>query len=392
MQLAGGTAALRFGLCTPAALAEAAATTSGGGSNSSKSLLTRAAALPRVYHSALQLELWLFALLERAMPPRLARLQRLTPSEDACLLQGFMERRGGGGLLGSVAASHHRSWFVVAGHLLYEYRISQSSSSSGGGGSSSSRGGAHHRQQLPPSPPQPTPATLHMIVPLVGGLRFALASDTVLRVTRGGGFQVIKSTYTGPAEGGPVIEHQALAESRKEELVLAAPDAVAARQWLAVLAHAVVDDEPTTAPPPRNSIGKLKAVGPLPEVALPPSHKPVSPSAAQRPLERRLQSFTESFMGGGNSSGNRSPRSSAGKSGATTTTATVVVAAAAAQLPPQRALADPRRRRSCQLYVPFEPEVTLAEVEALARTIAMTQAGGHAAGAGRAALSSLAFV
>lgn len=69
-----------------------------------------------MYHSALQLELWLYALLERVMPPRLAQMQRLTPSDDSCLLRGCMERREDGRLLGGVAGVHHRNLYVVAGH------------------------------------------------------------------------------------------------------------------------------------------------------------------------------------------------------------------------------------------------------------------------------------
>jgi hypothetical protein len=347
VQLAGGTAALRFGLCTPASLAETTATvtaprpaggTGGGGAASSNPLsLTRAGVLPAVYHSALQLELWLYALLERAMPPRLARLQRLTPPDDSVLLQGPMERRDSGGLLG---ATHHRNLYVVAGNLLYEYR--------GAGGS-----GAH-------PPLQATAATLHMIVPLVG-LRVSLASEAVLRVSGarpgGEGFTVVKSTYTGPPEGGPVIEHQSLAASKKEELTLVAPDGVAAREWLVVFSHAMVDK---LTPEPRGG-GRSSAkapAGPLPEGALPPPGKAKSPTAAAlKPLKSLAGSLLSGATGGGGSSGSRSPR----RGGAAP--------------PPtsQRALTDPRRRRSCQLYVPFEPEVTLGEAEALARAIAQTQ-------------------
>lgn len=353
VQLAGGTAALRFGLCTPASLAETTATVtaprpaSGTGGATSAAMsgkplsLTRAGVLPAVYHPALQLELWLYALLERILPPRLARLQRLTPPDDSVLIQGPMERRDSGGLLG---ATHHRNLYVVAGNLLYEYR--------GAGGS-----GAH-------PPLQATPATLHMIVPLVG-LRVSLASEAVLRVTGahpgGEGFPVVKLTYTGPPEGGPVIEHQSLAASKKEELTLVAPDGVAAREWLVVLSHAMVDELP---PEPRGggrtSASKAPPAGPLPEGALPPSGKAKSPTAAAlNPLKSLAGSLLSGATGGGgSSSGSRSPRRGVG--GAVPPTS-------------QRALTDPRRRRSCQLYVPFEPEVTLGEAEALARTIAQIQ-------------------
>lgn len=179
---------------------------------------------------------------------------------------------------------------------------------------------------------QPSPATLHMIVPLVG-LRVSFASESVLRIARASptaakGFVVIKSSYTGPTERGPVIEQQSLAEGRKEELMLEAPDAVAARQWLVVLTNAVIDAGGTEPP----------------AAALPP---------------RRLLSRAGTLTAGGGSSGIESPRGR-----------TLPSPPPPLPLPPR---IDSRWRRSCQLYLPFEPEVPLVKVEAVAHAILQTQ-------------------
>lgn len=52
------------------------------------------------------------------MPPRIAHLQRLVPGREAQLIRGYMERKSSG-LLGAPI----RAFYVLAGSLLYEYRV-----------------------------------------------------------------------------------------------------------------------------------------------------------------------------------------------------------------------------------------------------------------------------
>ena len=112
-------------------------------------------------------------------------------------MRGFMERRDSG-ILGVTI----RSWYVLAGNLLYEYKV---------------------QSQL---------ESLHMVIPLAG-LKFSL-SERVIRISRGRPGQqvkVIKSTYNGPPGGGPHVKHQSLSEIKREDIVLVAPNEAAARQW-----------------------------------------------------------------------------------------------------------------------------------------------------------------
>ncbi len=236
-----GCHAIRFGLGVPVLLADGHA--SGPSLASTSSLFPQAhkkkaekglLRLPVVHDPALQLEYWFSALLETVLPSRFAALQRLTPSDEACIMRGYLERRKGGheGSVGgthmlSGAGSQVRSWYVLAGNVLYEYKVRQK------------------------------PTSLHMAVPLAG-LRVSQPSTKTIRLARarsGETTQVIKCHRTGGLGEGegdaaalPLVTNQTLSESQKGEILLVAPDAVSARQWAALLARSIVDERPLSSP------------------------------------------------------------------------------------------------------------------------------------------------
>lgn len=355
--------AIRFTLRVPVTLAQSSThspfSTATGAVPKTTTKKAGTRRLPVIYHPGLQLECWFQALLEGAMTARSAALQRLSPPEDSCVARGALERRRsgsstttttsssptGGGFRSGGGGSHaQRYWYTLSGQTLYEYKA-----------------------------PLQQPGNLHMVVPLAG-LRVSRPSERTLRLVHareGERLATFKVHHTSAASEGtsgganpPLsITSQSLSESKREEIILVAPDVTTAQQWFALLKHSIVDDDVPITPKSPQTQSRKKTTA--------------------FTLERRVLHLTERLRsgagGGGGGAGSGSDggvisesvpgtgRSDTGGGGGNDGGAAGSVRERSTTPPARRAGAELSRTRL--LYVPFDPTVKLEDVEGIVRRI-----------------------